>query len=124
MCMQLPDINKNNVASFLDKEEIIRDTIAQIKKDFSMFGMEINFSGSIEQAYHEIYQQVVYQIERLLNADNAKLFSVLYQIDLNQTQIQNAQTVSPDLSLQEILSDQVIQRELKKVLTRRYFKAL
>lgn len=122
--MKLPEINRNNVSSHLNEEEIIMDTIAQIMKDFGMFGMDITFSGDIEKAYDEIFNQVVYQIERLFRGDSSRLFAVLYQIDISNKQIQKAHDLNPDASVHEIVADQIIQRELKKVLTRRYFKNL
>ena len=74
----LPDIRSNNVRSYLDREDIILDTIAQIMKDFGMFGVEIEYSGSIDDAYDKLQRQLVGQIDHLLNsnADFADVYSL------------------------------------------------
>lgn len=54
--MNLPDIRNDNIAEFLNREDIIRETVAQIMKDFDMFGIQISFSGKIESAYDELLE--------------------------------------------------------------------
>ncbi|MBI9066972.1 MAG: hypothetical protein JEZ09_06745 [Salinivirgaceae bacterium] len=120
--MKLPDVNRKNVQLQLNEVEIIEETIQQIMKDFGMFGMDIVFSGDIENAYFEIFNQVVYQIEDLFRISSSRLLAVLYQIDISNEQIEKAHNITPDSTLQEVVAEQIIQRELKKVLTRRYFK--
>ena len=120
--MELPVVNNKNVERLLDKAEIINDTAAQIMKDFGMFGVEITFSGNTENAYSELHQQLVSQISSLLRINNDKLLSVFYQVDITEREIVQAQLDLPDYNDVEILAHQVIARELKKVLWRRYFK--
>ena len=122
--MKLPEIHKSNIESFLDKEEIIYETIQQIMKDFGMFGLEITFSGDVHQAYHEIHQQLTQQIDYLIVRDEGKLFSILYQVDISNKAIERTIQEIPEFTVVEAISHQVIERELKKVLTRRYFKSL
>ncbi|OFX49232.1 MAG: hypothetical protein A2W95_15830 [Bacteroidetes bacterium GWA2_40_14] len=122
--MKLPEIHKSNIESFLDKEEIIYETIQQIMKDFGMFGLEITFSGDTHQAYHEIHQQLTQQIDYLIVRDEGKLFSILYQVDISNKAIERTIQEIPEFTVVEAISHQVIERELKKVLTRRYFKSL
>jgi len=124
LIMKLPEIHKNNIESFLDKEEIIHETIQQIMKDFGMFGLEITFSGDVHQAYHEIHQQLTQQIDYLIVRDEGKLFSILYQVDISNKAIERTIQEIPEFTVVEAISHQVIERELKKVLTRRYFKSL
>ena len=121
--MMLPEIHKNNIQEFLNKEDIIFETIQQIMKDFGMFGLEITFSGNIKQAYPEIQEQLTNQVEGLFSADLSKLYAILYQVDISNKAIENAQIKMPEYSLIEVVSHQIIIRELQKVLTRRYFKS-
>ena len=60
--MNLPQVNSNNVASYLDREEIVKETAEQIMKDFGMFGVEITFSGNTSDAYNELHQQLISQV--------------------------------------------------------------
>ncbi|MGD9929724.1 MAG: hypothetical protein AB7U05_06865 [Mangrovibacterium sp.] len=121
--MGLPDINSNNVQTYLDREEIILDTIAQIMKDFGMFGVEIHFSGDIEQAYQEMHQQLVGQIDRLLIDNSELLMSILYQVDVSDRDLARTQFDFPRYNQVEVIAHQIIFRDLKKVLFRRYFKS-
>lgn len=120
--MLLPDIHKNNIQEYLNKEDVIFETIQQIMKDFGMFGLEITFSGDISNAYTEIHEQLTHQVEELFNTNLSKLYAVLYQVDISNKAIENAQNKMPEYSLIEVVAHQIIIRELQKVLTRRYFK--
>ena len=122
--MNLPDLHNNNIQSYLDKAEIILETAQQIMKDFGMFGVEITFSGNTEQAYYELHEQLTFQVEKLL-ANNAELLkSVLYKVDISDREIAKAANELPHYNHIEIIAHQIIFRDLKKVLFRRYYKTI
>jgi len=121
--MNLPDIQNNNIANFLNKEDIVQETAQQIMKDFGMFGIEITFSGNVENAYRELHEQLVNQILVHLESDYGRLMSVLYQVDITEREIEKATRELPHYNQVEVLAHQVIFRDLKKVLFRRYYKA-
>lgn len=121
--MKLPDIRNDNVARFLDSAAVVQETAEQIMKDFAMFGITITFSGNTDQAYRELHEQLVDQIRHLLANDYQRLLSVLYQVDITQKEITRAGLELPDYNEMEVLAHQIIVRDLKKVLTRRYFKS-
>jgi hypothetical protein len=120
--MDFPQVSNNNVESLLNKAEIVRQTAEQIMKDFGMFGVEISFSGNVEQAYQELHQQLVEQISRLIETNYDLLLSVLYQVDITDREMAKAQAELPHYTHIEVIAHQVIARDLKKVLLRRYFK--
>jgi hypothetical protein len=121
--MELPQIRNNNVKGFLDRTEIVRETADQIMKDFGMFGVEITFSGDVLNAYEELHRQLVEQISVLIQNNYDKLLSVLYQVDITEREIAKAESDLPHYNHVEIIAHQVIARELKKVLWRRFFKS-
>lgn len=121
--MNLPQVNNSNVSSLLNQAEIVQETAEQIMKDFGMFGVEITFSGNTGQAYQELHQQLVDQISLLLERNYDLLVSVLYQVDITDREIARAEMELPDYTHVEIVAHQVIVRDLKKVLLRRYFKS-
>lgn len=121
--MNLPDLQNNNMDSFLNKADIIQETADQIMKDFGMFGIEITFSGNVENAYQELHEQLVNQILVHLDSDYGRLMSVLYQVDITDREIAKATRELPHYNQIEVLAHQVIFRDLKKVLFRRYYKA-
>lgn len=121
--MNLPQVNNNNVSGFLSQAEIVQETAEQIMKDFGMFGVEITFSGDTSQAYNELHHQLIDQISLLLERNYELLLSVLYQVDITDREIAKATRELPHYNQVEIIAHQVIVRDLKKVLLRRYFKS-
>jgi len=121
--MDLPNIKSTNVDVFLNREDIILDTISQIMKDFGLFGVEIHFSGHVDDAYYELHQQLVEQIDTLLINKSDLLMSILYQVDISDHDIARTQDDFPRYNQVEVIAHQIIFRDLKKVLFRRYFTA-
>jgi hypothetical protein len=121
--MGLPDIRNNNVSEYLNQEEIVLETLAQIMKDFGLFGVTITFSGDINNAYTELHKQLISQISNLLDRDYSRLLAVLYQVDISDKEIARTAQELPEYNHVEVVAHQIIVRDLKKVLTRRYFKA-
>ena len=121
--MNLPNVQNSNLASFLNRADIIQETAEQIMKDFGMFGIEISFSGNIENAYAELHEQLINQISVYLDKDYSRLMAVLYQVDITEHEIAKAHNELPHYNDLEILAHQVIFRDLKKVLYRRYYKS-
>ena len=120
--MNFPELNNNNLSAHLNKAEIVQQTAEQIMKDFGMFGVEITFSGNTEEAYAELHEQLIEQITTLVNRNYDLLVSVLYQVDITDREIARAKMELPHYTHVEIIAHQVIFRDLKKVLLRRYFK--
>jgi hypothetical protein len=137
--MNLPEITHQNIAQLLNKEDIIIETIAQIQKDFGMYSINIQFDGNTETAYEQLMDGLTLEVKQLLANDKSKLQSILYRIDLsekaikkalqltlvnnNQSPISNSNMSNFD-NQQQVISHEIIVRELKKVLTRNYFKNL
>ena len=121
--MELPDIQNSNIETFLSRADIIQETADQIMKDFGMFGIEITFSGHTANAYHELHEQLINQISVYLDKDYSRLMAVLYQVDITELEIAKAARELPHYNDLEILAHQVIFRDLKKVLFRRYYNA-
>ncbi len=121
--INLAELNNELVISqYYKKQEFIKQTAAQIIKDFAEFGLEITFSGDTENAYTELFEQLNAHMERILSGQFNMLFNMLYRIDLSEQSIMKSEAIHPDYSKSEVISDLIIQRELKKVLTRHYFK--
>ena len=121
--MNLPNVQNNNLEFFLNKEDIVMETAQQIMKDFGMFGIEITFSGNVEKAYHELHEQLINQISVYLDKDYSRLMAVLYQVDITEQEIAKAHRELPHYNDLEVLAHQVIFRDLKKVLYRKYYKS-
>jgi hypothetical protein len=120
--MPLPQVqNTEHIKKEFSDESLVWETIQQIQKDFTMFGIELRFSGNTEKAYNEIHIQLVGTIEYLIETNYQKLLSVLYQIDVSDKDLEQTAAELPEYTHIEVLGHQIIVRELKKVLTRKYF---
>lgn len=115
-------IPKHELENYKKKEEIIRLTAEQIIKDFNQFGLDVSFSGITQYAYDELFDQLLAHVIELINTNTQKLYSLLYQIDLSENKIRNIYGDNPERNLTEIVTELIIDRELKKVATRIYFK--
>ena len=104
------------------KEELIRQTALQIIKDMAEFGIDIVFSGKLDSVYDELMDQLIPHIDRLLKTDSHQFFNLLYRIDLNESQIFKSEALYPEMLKSEVISHLIIQRDLKKVLIRNYYK--
>jgi hypothetical protein len=111
-----------NIELYKTKAEIISQTAEQIIRDFGRFGLEITFSGNTAMAYEELFEQLTITITHLIEHDFGRLYALLYQIDLSEVQIIKKKKEFPEHSDAEIITELVLHRELKKVLTRNYFK--
>ncbi len=111
-----------DIEIYKTKTEVIRQTVEQIIKDFTMFGMDIEFTGNTDMAYEEMFIQLTSQVSRLLEIDPHRLSSLLYQVDLGENKVIESSTLHPEWSLPEVITELIIHRELKKVLIRNYYK--
>lgn len=111
-----------NLAPYKLQADIIHQTIHQIIKDFSMFGMDVYFTGNVTMAYEEVYRQLAGFVEALIIHDFHKLLALLYQIDLNDEIIIKAENKFPDLARHELIAELIVHRELRKVVYRNYYK--
>ena len=102
--------------------EIIRATADQIIKDFEVFGETIEISGSAETAYNELKSEIFKIVSDLINVNFQKFISLLYRIDLNEKTVKEL-LKKPSVNFAEMISEMIIERELKKVILRDYFRS-
>jgi len=112
----------NDLSSYYKRVEIIKDTAEQIKKDFEIFSESITLSDNPNTAYDELKSQVEPIIAKLMNNHYERLLSVLYRIDVNEKSISEEIYRRNDEEPSSIITDLIIERELKKVVIRRHFK--
>ncbi|HOZ52316.1 MAG TPA: hypothetical protein PLU17_10690 [Chitinophagaceae bacterium] len=114
-------ISQNQLEIYLNKAELVTQTAEQIIKDFAIFGLDISFSGITVNAYTELHQQLIAQIDYLLRISPSKLVSVLYRIDLSEDELLKGEKELPNYNSVEAMAHLIIVRELKKVLSRKFY---
>lgn len=102
--------------------EIIRETAAQLVRDFSMHKLEIVFSGNELTAYDELLMQVEPLISEMYKNNRSGFQVLLYQIDISEQSFKTLITSSSPENFSKRISELIIQREFQKVLTRKFFK--
>ena len=120
--MKLPATSRNELIQASRKNELIVETGRQIQKDFGEFGLEISFSGNAEIFYEELFDQMKAHVDTLLSDSMDRFMHFLYRIDVSENQIMLYKNEMKDSSYNEILTELIIHRELKKVITRDYFR--
>ena len=115
-------ISQSQLERSKKEEKFVLLTAEQVRKDFAMFGMDVQFSGNVSFAYDELFEQLKVYIDKLLHDDYEKLMSLLYQIDLSEKELARNDPNVQFETIPEIVTHKILERELKKVLLRTYFK--
>jgi len=111
-----------DIELYKTKTEVIRQTAEQVKKDFAMFGMDVDLNGNTDLVYEEMFSQLSSHVSHLLEIDPHRLSALIYQVDLGENKIMESSALHPEWTLPEVITELIIHRELKKVLIRNYYK--
>jgi hypothetical protein len=112
---------KEDLKKYQNDVVMVHKTALQIIKDFAQFGFEISFPADLNMAYVDLFAQLSPVIRGLLETNMTKLFSLLYCIDLDEKSVKKALDEMEDIPLHEVVSHLLLERELKKVITREFF---
>jgi len=115
-------ISKSDIERSKREEKFVLLTAEQVRKDFAMFGMDVTFSGNVGLAYEELFNQLNVYISDLLSYNSERLMSLLYQIDLSEKDLSKNDPDYQFETIAEVVTHKILERELKKVLIRTYFK--
>ena len=98
---------------FREDEKIIRLTIEQIQKDFDSFLPPLIFSGEPALIFDELVIQLSAALKNIHHDNRLALQPLLYKIDIREA--------FPEKDEFKPLARKIIEREFKKVLTRKFF---
>ena len=102
---------------YREDEELIQLTIEQLKKDFGSGFPVLQFSGQKNRLYNELTVQVAASLVAIRKTNPLLFKSVLYRVDVTEKETTGLTDQKDCFLLAEI----IIQREFKKVITRRFF---
>lgn len=114
-------MNDSSLEKYRHDLAIVRETAAQVMKDFGVLGLEIRFSGDPFSAYEELKEQIAPVLFELFQNDRSRFQSLLYRIDLSESKFRKLLGANEHANFSLNLADMILQREFQKVLTRRYF---
>ncbi|MBL4653353.1 MAG: hypothetical protein JKY53_10910 [Flavobacteriales bacterium] len=116
------ELQLSQLPTFYNRVDIIQQTAEQTIKDFDVFDYQITFSETEKTAYEELFDQILPLIGNLVINDYKKLMNILYRIDVNEDLIDQKLSTSNPTQFAEIITELVLERELKKVVIRNYYK--
>ncbi|HEX5002384.1 MAG TPA: hypothetical protein VFW78_07790 [Bacteroidia bacterium] len=102
--------------------EVVRDTATQVLKDFGIAGVEPHFSGSVETAYEELFDQLKPALKAFYDNSPEQFFGLLYRIDVDENQINKLGNKLNKSSYFDDLSALILEREFIKVLYRKLYR--
>jgi hypothetical protein len=120
--MELPILWKQNLQNNNDKKEIIIEMIGQIKKDFAMFSENIQFTEKAEEKYEDLFKQLEHYLNDRFSSNTERLYPILYRIDILEKDIQFAINQQDAFNFIASITEQIIMKELQKVLIRRHYR--
>lgn len=118
--MKQIQISDDELQRSRSNKEIIELTIQQINKDFENAGFLAPVTGFSE--YLILKNKLSEAIIILLQENHHRFISMLYRIDIPDHIIMFALDPAEKESPEERLADIIIERELLKVLTKKFYK--
>ncbi len=120
--MNFPVLSREELQKASRRNELIVETGYQIQKDFGEFGLDITFSGNATLFYEELFDQMKDYVEQLMTESMERFMHFLYRIDISQNNIAQYEKEMEEEDLYTVLTELIIHRELKKVITRDFFR--
>jgi hypothetical protein len=114
--MLIPE-NNQELAPYLDQEEIVANVRDQIDRDFNFFGLEVNWPSEICSA-EEMWKSLAGVIDQLMEKDKSRLMQIIYRIDLAESELTQALTDPTVEDVNGRIASMILFRELQKVILR------
>jgi hypothetical protein len=121
--IELPKVWKESLTHQPDISQIIKELIAQIIKDFSMFGEELHFNKEAEESYQYLYSQLEKYLRNSFSNRLENLYPILYRIDILEKDIKKAMNPQKYTDFLGEITELIIIKELQKVIIKRYYKS-
>ena len=115
---ELPDLNTG-----ISKPDLFEKFKIQLKKDFENCGLEAGFITNLIPDYDFIFDLVNAEVEKINKTRSNKLNELLYRIDISEQQIKKAFNQNTNTTLNEIIAELIIKRELQKIVIKEHYKS-
>ncbi len=113
---ELPDLNTG-----ISKPDLFEKFKIQLKKDFEICGLDTEFISNLIPDYDLIFNLLNIEIEKINRSSSNKLNSLLYRVDISEQQIKKAFTANSNVTLNEIITELIIKRELQKIIIKEHY---
>lgn len=102
------------------KTDFAKATLRQLEKDFALQGLEINLPEEVPP-YGELLDTIAGFLDIEQIAGSEVLIRLLYQLDMDESKMRILIAETPAEHTLHALADQMVQRCLDKVVTRRKY---
>ncbi|MGD1844140.1 MAG: hypothetical protein ACFB10_01965 [Salibacteraceae bacterium] len=120
--MELSGLQLSDLSAYQRRLELVQQTADQVIKDLGAHGEEVRFSGNPDTAYQELTDQLIPILNYLMEKNHQRLFQLLYRIDLSEKVIRRELLYPGEGDASQRLAHLILERELKKVVIRNYFR--
>ncbi len=103
-----------------DRQKVVAHTLAQVKKDFALQGIELEIDSLNREELVNSFSVLLDQMEFL---HDSRLPALLYQLDLNESEISQKLTTTRPQSAYKVLSESILKRCFEKVMWRRKYQS-
>ena len=107
----LPDI-----ITGISKPDLFEKFKMQLQKDFEGAGLNGDFAGTLSPDYNALLEVIKFEVEKINRSAISKLTGLLYRIDISELQIKKLSKEKPRSSMDEIISELILKRELQKII--------
>ena len=108
-----------DIEKFRNDLHALKETAAQVQKDFSSCGLDIPVAGNEALPYEELLSRVKLQVEKSLQMPERVFQNLLYRVDIPEKNYARLKKASPDFV--HDISRLILEREFMKVITRKYY---
>jgi hypothetical protein len=115
----IPDFT--NIDKYKLHLDLIQQVAAQVIKDFSMFGLEIELNNNQESPYQQLAEQMYPHFEHFYKNNLHRFSAILYRIDIDESKLNEKLKQIPAKERIHFIVDEVLKRELQKVVLRKFF---
>ncbi len=114
---ELPDI-----ITGISKPDLFEKFKLQLQKDFEFCGLDGRFAAYLIPDYGSIFNFVHTEVEKLNKNYSSKLNELLYRIDISEMQIKKAFNSNSDTTLNAVIAELIVKRELQKIIIKEHYK--
>jgi hypothetical protein len=93
----------------------------QLKKDFESCSVAADFVTQLPTDFNVIRSQIMHTLRSMSQKSGTTLNTLLYRIDISESQIRNYLNLNPKLSFEETVAELIIKRILQKVVLKKKF---
>ncbi|MES2678289.1 MAG: hypothetical protein V4635_00325 [Bacteroidota bacterium] len=108
------------IGAYLINEDLFKLFKKQLKKDFETSGVEAGFAENLLPEWLFL-KEVIGRALKPVSHNNSLLTSLLYRVDINETEIQHARALNGDMAFEELMAELIIKRILQKVVLKKKF---